>query len=311
VTSSTDHIPYTVVGGYLGAGKTTLLNNLLAHAQGRRLALLINDFGAINIDASLIESKTDQQINLTNGCVCCGLSAGFDQAIETLAGMTPTPDHIIVEASGVADVHVLAQYGNAPGLRLDGVLVVADAETVRAKAKDKYVAATVQRQLQAADLIILNKVDLVDEATRDTLKVWLQDLVPDARIVATTHCKVPLAVLLGAHDDGRTPLGEPQPGDDHHETYLTWRFESNNPLPLSAINTFIDAIPDEVVRAKGFFLLLGGAAQLFQRVGKRWTLEDAAGDITATQVVAIGLRDSLPIAKLDRAADALVAAVED
>ena len=140
-------IPFTVLGGYLGAGKTTMVNHLLANARGERLALIINDFGAINIDAELISERTEDQINLTNGCICCGMSAGFDEALESLLSRQPPPDRIIVEASGVADVVSLAQYGHHPGLSLDGIIVLADAETVRAKARDKYVDKTVLRQL--------------------------------------------------------------------------------------------------------------------------------------------------------------------
>ena len=158
-------IRFTVIGGYLGAGKTTLLNRILTKAKGVRYALLINDFGEINIDAKLIESQTDSQINLTNGCVCCTLVDGFHEAVDQLCHLQPPPDHIIVEASGVADVSNLAQYGYGPNLALDGVLVLADAETVQEKADDKYVSTTVRRQLTAADIIILIKIDLVSVET--------------------------------------------------------------------------------------------------------------------------------------------------
>ena len=156
-------IPFTIIGGYLGAGKTTLLNHLLKNANGHRFALLINDFGTINIDAALIESTSENQINLTNGCVCCSISDGFYEAIEQLIATEPTPDHIVVEASGVADVQNLSQYGYGHALKLDGILVVADAETVQQKAVDKYVAETVKRQLRCADIVSLNKVDLIDD----------------------------------------------------------------------------------------------------------------------------------------------------
>ena len=110
-------IRYSVIGGYLGAGKTTLLNRILQHNQGARFGLIVNDFGALNIDAELIESRTDSQVNLTNGCVCCTLVDGFHEALETVAAAEP--DHIIVEASGVADVANIAQFGHGPNLVLD------------------------------------------------------------------------------------------------------------------------------------------------------------------------------------------------
>ena len=194
---------FTVLGGYLGAGKTTLLNRLLRDNRGLRIALLINDFGAINIDASLIAEQTEQQINLTNGCVCCGLSDGFDAAIDQLLQTEPRPDHIVVEASGVADVSSLSQYGKTPGLKLDGVLVVADAVSVQQKAQDKYVANTVKRQLLAADLLVLNKTDLVTPQHLERVKAWLADLTNSAPVVATTFCELPQSLLLGKTSTSR------------------------------------------------------------------------------------------------------------
>jgi len=111
-----DRIPFTVIGGYLGAGKTTLLNHILRNNDGRRFALLVNDFGSINIDAALIKNQDGETINLANGCICCTLAAGFASAIYTILERDPLPDHIIVEASGVADPHKVAQYGRTPSM---------------------------------------------------------------------------------------------------------------------------------------------------------------------------------------------------
>ena len=171
-------IPFTVIGGYLGAGKTTLLNHILSEANGTRFALLVNDFGEVNIDGALIASETDTQINLTNGCVCCTLVDGFFDALEQLLNLEPAPEHIVVEASGVADVANTAQYGRGPGLTLDSIIVVADAETVREKSVDKYVGTTIQRQLAAADIIVLNKVDLVEDKVLEDCCAWLAASFP-------------------------------------------------------------------------------------------------------------------------------------
>jgi G3E family GTPase len=303
-------VSYTIIGGYLGAGKTTLLNRLLHNTAsqnaGQRLALLINDFGSINIDASLITHQTDSQINLTNGCICCGLSAGFDEAIETLLGQSPRPDHIIVEASGVADVVSLAQYGLAPGLTLAGVLVVADAETVRAKASDKYVAATVQRQLQGADLILLNKTDLLAPAALTEVESWLRELTPRTPIVLTSHCDVPLEILLGvssksAPGPAHTTAQQSSSPHEHHEIYTTWQFEHPTPLTAAAVDAFVDALPDSVLRAKGYFLIDPDQRLLFQRVGARSTLEPST-TTGATELVVIGLADQLSIEALEHCA---------
>ncbi|MEJ2087006.1 MAG: GTP-binding protein [Gammaproteobacteria bacterium] len=288
-------IPFTLLGGYLGAGKTTLLNHLLANNTGERLALLINDFGAINIDAELIDSRTDDQINLTNGCICCGLAAGFDEAIEALVSREPPPDRIVVEASGVADVVSLAQYGHHPGLTLDGIIVIADAESVRAKARDRYVADTVLRQLRGADLIVLNKTDLVSRERTDSIIDWLSNVAPGVPVVATVDCRVPAPLLLGLEL-------HPRPTDerDDHEAYATWHLESQEPLSEKAVETFVAGLPEEVLRAKGFFNL-GGRRQRFQQVGQRWTLEMDAST-GPTQIVVIGLEAELDPAVLDRLA---------
>ncbi len=308
-------IPYTIIGGYLGAGKTTLVNHLLQNSAeqnaGQRIGLLINDFGALNIDASLIAHQTDSQINLTNGCICCGLSAGFDEAIDTLLAQQPPPDHILVEASGVADVVSLAQYGHAPGLTLDGVLVVADAETVRAKAADKYVAETVQRQLKGADLILLNKTDLVTQRVVEEVQGWLNELTPGTPVVLTSHCDEPLDLLLGLDPLLRRD-GPDRPTHSHrsHETYTTWHFQHPTPLPPESVQAFIATLPDSVLRAKGYFLIAADQRRLFQKVGKRWSLEpsEAKG---ATEIVVIGLAGQLSIEALEQSARALIKAASN
>ncbi|MEM7218445.1 MAG: GTP-binding protein [Pseudomonadota bacterium] len=298
-----DGIPFTVLGGYLGAGKTTLLNRLL-HAlapQQLRIGLLINDFGAINIDAGLIETRTDEQINLTNGCVCCGLADGFDAAIEGLLASDPPFDHLIVEASGVADVFTLAQYGHAPGLRLDGILVVADAHNVRRQAADKYVANTVRRQLAAADLIVLNKLDLLQDAReREALTGWLLDLAPNAAIVPATRCDVPLALLLHTHDAHQTisPAASAQAADGAHahaDHYASWSYSGAGRCSRAAIEAFVAGLPREVLRGKGTFAGHDGDL-LWQRVGSHSSLQPI--DYAAGTAIAIIARE-LDTARLD------------
>lgn len=309
-------IGFTVIGGYLGAGKTTLLNHLLTNNESLRIALLINDFGAINIDADLIERQTDSQINLTNGCVCCGLSDGFDQAIEQLLANPTGFDHIVVEASGVADVATLAQYGQAPQLQLDGVLVVADAETVRAKASDKYVAKTVQRQLQAADLIVLNKVDLIDANQRAELRDWLGQYVAPNRVIPASFCKVPLELLIGARAESDDGQPAPAASHQHSHDYESWQYQGAAPLTEDAVSNFLAALPPTILRGKGWFGLADKYDQRqlhWQRVGERETLTsgslgrnaqpDASATGYGTQIVTISLAGKTSTAELDALAE--------
>ena len=296
-------IPFTVLGGYLGAGKTTMVNHLLANAQGERLALIINDFGAINIDAELISEQTDDQINLTNGCICCGMSAGFDEALEGLLARVPAPDRIIVEASGVADVISLAQYGHHPGLRLDGIVVLADAETVRTKARDKYVDKTVLRQLKGADLLVLNKTDLVSEEKLSDLERWLQEVAPATPIVRAKHGDVSVAAIFGiGHAERAADLAH-----GGHESYVTWDYATAQTLSRSQVETFLAALPAAVLRGKGFFRVSSGPDDellLYQQVGQRVSLTPqstaASGDVC--RFVLIGLEHELSTASLDELA---------
>ena len=292
-------IAFTVIGGYLGAGKTTLLNHLLASDHGIRVALLVNDFGEINIDAGLIESETDSQINLTNGCICCSLTDGFVEAIDALKAVRPKPEHIIVEASGVADVATLAQYGYGPGLRLDGVLVLADADNVISKANDKYVANTVRRQLRVADLIVLNKIDLLAKAQLQETRNWLEQNFPGQSIIEARFGDVPPALMMGIHKIPLTTILE----QDDHAHYSTWSFESKEAVSLEGLKQFINALPSPVIRAKGIAMIDDGSHRLIQVVGQRKTIENIQSAQIASQIVTIGLANELNITNLQELAD--------
>lgn len=289
---SVEMIRYTVLGGYLGAGKTTLLNHILKHNDGIRFALLINDFGDINIDSALIESKDEQQINLANGCVCCNLSDGFFGALETLRTMDPPPQHIIVEASGVANVHNLGQYGLTTGLELAGIVVLADAETIRAKADDKYVAQTIRRQLTAADLIVLNKTDLVTEDKVVDLASWVGTF-NTCPVITTTRSEVPLPVLLGM-----TAKVQTEPDDVSHAHYASWRYESEATCTEQDINRFIDSLGEEVIRCKGMLKIEAGGIEV-QVVGPRHETTKREVEVARSQLIAIGLAHNFSSARLD------------
>jgi G3E family GTPase len=167
-------IPFTVIGGFLGAGKTTLLNQLLRDAGERRLAVLVNDFGALNIDAALVQARAGAMVRLENGCVCCSVGGDFIAALALLRDGPDPPEHVVVEASGVADPGAIVVLGDMPGYRRDAAVVVADAETVRARAEHEATRHQVIGQLRAADLLVLNKTDLVSRAALEATRAWLR-----------------------------------------------------------------------------------------------------------------------------------------
>ena len=161
-------VPILLVAGFLGAGKTTVVNHLLAHAEGRRIAAVVNDFGAINIDAELITGASDGVVSLSNGCICCSLQGDLLRTLAALLRRDPRPEFIVIETSGVADPSDIVRnlmdpmiWREAP---LETVLCVVDATTPAATLND----ALLRSQLRAADVVALSKVDLVDAAGQRT-----------------------------------------------------------------------------------------------------------------------------------------------
>jgi G3E family GTPase len=289
-------VPVTILGGYLGAGKTTLLNRLLADARGVRLAVLVNDFGEVNIDAALLANRDGETISLTNGCVCCSIGDNLGMTLYDLAERPDGPEHIVVEASGVADPARIAGYaGCHPRLALDGIVVMADAETVRARARDRYVGDVVRQQLAAADLVVLSRTDLIDESETRDVRDWIMTEVPGARVQESSAVRRLAQLLLV----GGGAVDAPLPSDEHDALFVAWRLTSALPLAGAALRSALDALPAAVLRAKGIVRLAEAPDRRFvlQLVGRRWSIEPAEVEAPAlprpSEIVVIGLADQL------------------
>ena len=296
-----DLVPVTVVAGYLGAGKTTLINELLSHDHGRRLAVLVNDFGAVNIDAALIADHDGQTISLKNGCVCCSIADEFGDALDRVLALEPAPDQIVIEASGVADPANVAAYGQGwPGCRLDAVVVLADAETVQAKSRDQFVGELVTRQLRRADIVMATKCDLVTEAERAAAVDWLAVTAPGAPILTRRAGQLEPELLLETNQpiDSSSRQQAPAGNGQAEPAFDSAVVEVNGTLDRDRVEAALQDWPDSVLRVKGVLRFDGTADSLriVQRVGRRWSIEPAPNSLDPShtgKLVVIGLPGTL------------------
>ena len=287
--SALDYLPVTVIGGYLGAGKTTLVNYLLRNANGLRLAVLVNEFGELAIDRDLIEAEEEGLISISGGCVCCSFGGDLIAALRNLSQMQPRPQHILIESSGVAKPSaIFDSVALLEGFSADGVVVLSDAETVQENANDKYMGDTVLAQIIQADILLLNKCDLVDPRNIAETANWLARQNPKARLVKTKHSVAAPEVILESFL-GRQKITEPH----HHLDQMT----SMNLIPttpLDAMNLAKTLAEDEfgLVRAKGFVTDISGDKMLIQIVGRRWAIK-AADPKLKDGLVCLGMKEQM------------------
>lgn len=326
-------IPVTVITGFLGAGKTTLVRHLLAHAGGKRIALIINEFGEMGVDREILAGCGDEtcrpedMIELANGCICCTVADEFIPTLTTLLARPDRPDHIVIETSGLALPQPLLRAFNWPEIKadvtIDGVVTVADAAALADGrfAQDEPALEEARRadsmidhetplgelfadQLTAADLVILNKTDLIDDATADRVEHGVRTHIrPGTGLIRARNGHVDAAALLGlglATEDqlaGRESLHELEHGGEGHEhddfDSFAIRLDATpgKDALLSAIQKAISV--HDILRLKGFAALPGSTARLaIQAVGPRvsayFDRPFAPGEAPETAFVVIG-----------------------
>ena len=323
-------VPVTIITGFLGAGKTTLIRHVLENARGRRLALVINEFGDVGVDADIlkscgIESCAEENIvELANGCLCCTVADDFIPAIEALLARNPPPDQIIVETSGLALPKPLVKAFDWPAIRarltVDGVIAVVDGAAVAAgrfadnpeklaaqRAQDASVdhdnplEEVYEDQLNCADLIVLNKADLMDAATLARITADINAATPRAvKVIAVRDGRIDPALLLGlgaaAEDDlAARPSIHDAMGDHDHDDFDSFVLDVGPVKDAQAFARRLAGVAErhDILRMKGFaevegkpmrLLVQGVGARFRQHFDRAWK----AGETRASRLVIIG-----------------------
>lgn len=308
-------IPLTILTGFLGSGKTTMLNRILNGSHGLKVAVLVNDFGSINIDSELVVGMEEDVISLANGCICCTVRDDMIQAVMEVSRRPEKPQYVIMEASGVADPHPLAVTFSMPEIRdrvrLDSITCIIDAEQVFEHPEQAELKI---KQAAFSDLMVVNKVDLVGEAQLEAIRQWVGKRLYRYRLIETVQCQVPLDVLLsvGRFDPSATdgswfplasPAGDEQSDPGHHDShqdhgraalnFSTWSYQTDRPLSLEKLEEVAAKMPNNVYRLKGIVHSVEHPEMysVLQVVGKRVDISQAGpwnGREPKTRLVAIG-----------------------
>ncbi|MDO4684112.1 MAG: GTP-binding protein [Candidatus Saccharibacteria bacterium] len=295
-------IPVIILAGFLGAGKTTALNHILRHSNGQKIGVIVNDFGEVNIDALLVSKQTENTMELSGGCICCQMSdGGLDETLQTFAHPGSTIDAILIEASGIAepsDLRKLVLYSSNKHISMNGVVYFVDAANIRQQLVDH---PDIAHHIAAADLLVLNKIDLVSAAALTHIEQLLRTHNPEAIITRTTNGAVSPELLFDAHHTkSNEQLSLAAAEADHHHNHLhdaftSISFTTEQPLSPQRFEHFLTTLPSSVYRLKGILyygmkgfeqkIVIHKVGNHLQQAAEEWRGYETPG----TRLVAIGV----------------------
>lgn len=280
--------PVILISGYLGAGKTTLINNLLRQPNGKRLAVLVNEFGELAIDEDLIEAKNDNLISISGGCICCSFGDDLSGALSDLAKFLPTPDYILIESSGVAlPNQIVANVGLLDKFFMAGVVCIVDCSNVLQKLRDGYVSDLIANQIESSNLVILNKTDACSTQKLELIKEQISVNLNANLIASTTFSNISFEILEELQGIS-AEYSSTSHADDIFDSIVIYPTNIQHPDELGKILLNINGLE----RAKGYFDDISG---------NKWLIQISSGTMQLSKVpnnfsvglVLIGLKGHL------------------
>ena len=308
VSTTLPALPIVLITGYLGAGKTTFLNHLLSQTEGKKIAVLVNDFGSINIDASLIDTAADDVVALQNGCICCSISGGLHAAIFKVLKRDQRPDLIVIEASGVSNTGEIVRILNDTALleyaALELVIAMLDCESLLSY--DPKELNLIHSQLRYSDIVLLTKVDVANENDIARARKLVEDINPGALVFEGKPENITPGLILGSEEreaEAGARTGKPiflaedkVSSTKADELYRSWSYQSSAALSKADFERILKDLPRHTVRGKGFLYLAEYPDNrfAFQMVGRRAQVEPIGQWGTKpprSEIVFIALKD--------------------
>ncbi|GAA6623209.1 CobW family GTP-binding protein [Scytonema sp. NUACC26] len=297
-------MPVTIITGFLGSGKTTLLNQILKNKQNLKVAVLVNEFGDINIDSQLLVSVDQDMVELSNGCICCTINDGLVDAVYRVLEREERIDYLVIETTGIADPLPIVLTFLGTELRdltnLDSILTVVDSEAFDS---EHFQSEAALKQLTYGDIILLNKTDLVTPKKLQELEAYIHNVKVSAKILHSTYGQVPLALILGVGLNANDVCSFEDDTHEHHhhhgnhshhlenDGFMSISFQSDRPFDVNKFEAFLtEDMPAGVFRAKGFLWFNDSELRhIFQLSGPRYHLyADEWTTAPKNQLVVIG-----------------------